>query len=267
MHQGDRKARIWQGGEFAAGTERVAENFRQKLPRERLSYPWLKKLKLSPETRQPRPCASSRGHLARSRRVSHLCSHVLRHRLPVGVHFLKGFFNESLPGPVTSLAMLRADGDLYTSIYETLAALYPRLSVGGYVIFDDWPIAQVGRSHAATSHARERGVARLCTTLRLPPPVAGPTGCLPLPPATWHHHTHCVRRPDVGAALPRRASALVLEEGRDNGLIGARGGGLEVWRVGKANSPSGRLHITTHAFLTQIRSVQPAIFNTRTCNK
>jgi len=141
MHQGDRKARIWHGGEFAAGTERVGENFRQKLPRERLSYPWLKKLKLSPQT-----------------------------RLPVGVHFLKGFFNESLPGPVTSLAMLRADGDLYTSIYETLAALYPRLSVGGYVIFDDWPIAQARQ--AVFHYRQQHGITTpiVCAGPALEPP-------------------------------------------------------------------------------------------------
>ena len=93
-----------------------------------------------------------------------------RTTLPRGVHFLKGFFNESLPGPVTTLAMLRADGDLYTSIYETLAALYPRLSVGGYVVFDDWPIAQ---ARQAVFHYRaEKGITTpiVCAGPTLPPP-------------------------------------------------------------------------------------------------
>ena len=31
---------------------------------------------------------------------------------------------------------------MYSSIHETLVALYPRLSVGGFVVFDDWKIAQ-----------------------------------------------------------------------------------------------------------------------------
>ena len=171
------------------------------------------------------PPSPEEADLARRRRcASHPAACVLRHRLPVGVHFLKGFFNESLPGPVTSLAMLRADGDLYTSIYETLAALYPRLSVGGYVIFDDWPIAQV-RAPLARRRTSRASVAlhalAHCTPPPSPPPGAGTPGGLPLPPAAWHHHTHCVRRSGAGATLPRRASALVLEEGRDNGLITA----------------------------------------------
>ena len=51
---------------------------------------------------------------------------------------IKGFFADTLPGPVGPIAFLRSDGDLYPSIYETLVALYPKLSVGGYVLFDDW---------------------------------------------------------------------------------------------------------------------------------
>ena len=31
---------------------------------------------------------------------------------------------------------------MYASIYETLDALYPKLSVGGYVVFDDWKFLQ-----------------------------------------------------------------------------------------------------------------------------
>ena len=63
-----------------------------------------------------------------------------------GVRFVKGFFNESLPGPIAAegrkLALLRVDSDIFTSIYETLERLYPLLSVGGYVVFDDWKIKQ-----------------------------------------------------------------------------------------------------------------------------
>ena len=63
-----------------------------------------------------------------------------------GVRFVQGFFNDSLPGPIggegRKLAMLRVDSDIFSSIYETLERLYPLLSVGGYVIFDDWKIPQ-----------------------------------------------------------------------------------------------------------------------------
>ena len=59
-----------------------------------------------------------------------------------GVHFIKGFFNDSLPGPVTRLSLLRCDSDIFSSTYETLVRLYPLLSDGGYVVFDDWKIIQ-----------------------------------------------------------------------------------------------------------------------------
>ena len=55
------------------------------------------------------------------------------------VRFLRGWFRETLPtAPIERLALLRLDCDLYDSTYDALAALYPRLSVGGYVIIDDY---------------------------------------------------------------------------------------------------------------------------------
>lgn len=54
------------------------------------------------------------------------------------VRFIEGWFKESLPGPVGSLAVLRLDGDLYSSTWETLEALYPCVSPGGFVIVDDY---------------------------------------------------------------------------------------------------------------------------------
>lgn len=58
------------------------------------------------------------------------------------VRMLPGFFEDSLPGPVDALALLRVDGDLYTSITTTLDRLWPRLSDGGFVVFDDWKFRQ-----------------------------------------------------------------------------------------------------------------------------
>lgn len=40
--------------------------------------------------------------------------------------------------PIASLAVLRADADLYESTRDILVHLYPKLSVGGYAIFDDY---------------------------------------------------------------------------------------------------------------------------------
>ncbi|MFC4013733.1 TylF/MycF family methyltransferase [Nonomuraea purpurea] len=54
------------------------------------------------------------------------------------VVFLEGWFRDSLPtAPVRSLAVLRLDGDLYESTMDALVNLYPKLSVGGFVIVDD----------------------------------------------------------------------------------------------------------------------------------
>jgi O-methyltransferase len=59
------------------------------------------------------------------------------------VKFLEGWFSDTLPGaPIKQLAILRLDGDLYSSTMDALAALYPKVSKGGFVIVDDfhgWP--------------------------------------------------------------------------------------------------------------------------------
>lgn len=55
------------------------------------------------------------------------------------VRFLRGWFRDTLPkAPIESLAVMRLDGDMYESTTDALANLYPRLSVGGYVIVDDY---------------------------------------------------------------------------------------------------------------------------------
>jgi O-methyltransferase len=55
------------------------------------------------------------------------------------VRFLPGWFKDTLPtAPIERLAVLRLDGDMYGSTMEALEALYPKLSVGGYVIVDDY---------------------------------------------------------------------------------------------------------------------------------
>lgn len=55
------------------------------------------------------------------------------------VRFLKGWFRDALPqAPIERLAVLRVDGDHYESTMEALSSLYPLLSIGGYVIVDDY---------------------------------------------------------------------------------------------------------------------------------
>ncbi len=71
------------------------------------------------------------------------------------VRFLEGWFAETLPGaPITELALLRLDGDLYQSTWEALESLYPRLSIGGIVIVDDHGAFEPCRRAVADYRAR-----------------------------------------------------------------------------------------------------------------
>jgi hypothetical protein len=55
------------------------------------------------------------------------------------VLFLKGWFKDTLPvAPIKELAVIRLDGDWYESTMDALINLYPKLSIGGYVIIDDY---------------------------------------------------------------------------------------------------------------------------------
>lgn len=57
------------------------------------------------------------------------------------VKFLKGWFKDTLPNaPIERLAILRLDGDMYESTMDALQSLYGKLSVGGFVIVDDYCI-------------------------------------------------------------------------------------------------------------------------------
>jgi hypothetical protein len=55
------------------------------------------------------------------------------------VKFLPGWFKDTLPrAPIAKLAVMRLDGDYYESTMDSLTNLYDKLSVGGYVIIDDY---------------------------------------------------------------------------------------------------------------------------------
>ena len=55
------------------------------------------------------------------------------------VRFLKGRVKDTLPhAPIERLAVMRLDGDMYSSTMDALKSLYPKLSVGGYAIIDDY---------------------------------------------------------------------------------------------------------------------------------
>jgi len=54
------------------------------------------------------------------------------------VVFVKGYFEDSLPKLDGTFAVVRADGDLFESTVNVLEYLYPKLSIGGYMIIDDY---------------------------------------------------------------------------------------------------------------------------------
>lgn len=57
------------------------------------------------------------------------------------VVFLPGWFKDTLPAaPISKIALLRLDGDLYESTMDCLLALYDKVVDGGIVIVDDWGV-------------------------------------------------------------------------------------------------------------------------------
>lgn len=72
------------------------------------------------------------------------------------VRFLKGWFRDTLPtAPIGRIAVLRLDGDMYESTWEALTTLYPKVSVGGYVIIDDYNAGRGCRAAVADYRRRE----------------------------------------------------------------------------------------------------------------
>ena len=74
------------------------------------------------------------------------------------VRFLAGLFKDTLRGaPIDCIALLRLDGDLYESTIQALDALYPRLSVGGFCIIDDYHAMDVCYQ-AVTNYREQNGI-------------------------------------------------------------------------------------------------------------
>ncbi len=74
------------------------------------------------------------------------------------VRFLEGWFKDTLPvAPIERLAVLRLDGDLYSSTMDALTCLYDKVSSGGFVTIDDYGgIAQCAR--AVSDFRASRGI-------------------------------------------------------------------------------------------------------------
>lgn len=62
--------------------------------------------------------------------------------MDANVVFVKGFFADTMR-PLSKLltdllSIMRLDGDMYQSTVDVLYHMYDKLSIGGYVIMDDW---------------------------------------------------------------------------------------------------------------------------------
>jgi O-methyltransferase len=74
------------------------------------------------------------------------------------VRFLEGWFKDTLPqAPIERLALLRLDGDLYSSTMDALQHLYPKLSTGGFAIIDDYG-AVPGCRQAVEDYRKQHGI-------------------------------------------------------------------------------------------------------------
>ncbi len=75
-----------------------------------------------------------------------------------GVVFLKGWFRNTLPSaPISRLALLRLDGDMYESTADGLRHLYDRVSPGGVIVIDDYG-ATLACRHAVDDFRRTRRI-------------------------------------------------------------------------------------------------------------
>lgn len=54
------------------------------------------------------------------------------------VIFIKGFFSATLPSLNETFSIVRADGDLFESTIDILMYTYEKLSIGGFMIVDDY---------------------------------------------------------------------------------------------------------------------------------
>lgn len=83
------------------------------------------------------PLHTITGYIA----VSENDAHTIAKKLRVNPHIIKGWFNTTLPrykSEIGPIAILRLDGDTYSSTKEALNILYDSLVKGGIVVVDDY---------------------------------------------------------------------------------------------------------------------------------
>lgn len=80
------------------------------------------------------------------------------------VEFVVGWFRDTLESVAArSFAVIRLDGDMYSSTIEALNALYDRVSPNGFVIVDDYALE--GCRKAVDDFRRDRGISEEITPI------------------------------------------------------------------------------------------------------
>jgi len=84
------------------------------------------------------------------------------------VRFLVGWFKDTLAAaPIEQLAVARLDGDLYESTLDAISALYPKLSIGGFLIVDDYnaPLFADACGQAIRDYRAQHGISEPIQTI------------------------------------------------------------------------------------------------------
>ena len=155
----------------------VADSFQGLPPPDAERFPKDRELDLSGFDLLAVPMDEVQGYFARFG-----CEH--------GVRYVEGFFAETLPALRDHRwAVVRLDGDTYESTWVALESLYPGLSVGGYVIVDDYQLIE--ECQQAVDDFRQRYE------------IAEPLEEIDWNAVRWRRETEApLPRPDPGKALP-----------------------------------------------------------------
>lgn len=77
---------------------------------------------------------------------SEVCRNFENYGLLNNVEFKAGWFKDTLPTIQEPIAILRCDGDMYSSTMTILCNLHQHVSLGGFIIIDDWSIEHCRRA-------------------------------------------------------------------------------------------------------------------------
>ena len=73
--------------------------------------------------------------------------------------FVKGYFKDTIPdlsASIGKLSILRLDGDMFSSTIQVFDGLYDKLSVGGYLILDDYNLT--GAREAMYAYRKKKNI-------------------------------------------------------------------------------------------------------------